>query len=32
VEGINSCNVRITMVPQWGKDMIDKEVVELMGW
>ena len=32
VEGIKSCNVRITMVPQWGKDMIDKEVVELMGW
>ena len=32
VQGINSCNVRITMMPQWGKDMIDKEVVELMGW
>ena len=32
VQGINSCNVRITMVPQWGKDMIDKEVVDLMGW
>ena len=32
VEGIKSCNVRITMVPQWGKDMIDKEVVDLMGW
>ena len=32
VQGINSCNVRITMMPQWGKDMIDKEVIELMGW
>ena len=32
VEGIIECNVRITMMPQWGKDMIDQEIVDLMGW
>ena len=32
IEGIRECHIRITMVPQWGKDMIDKEIVELMGW
>jgi len=32
IAGIRECNIRITMVPQWGKDMIDKEIVELMGW
>jgi len=32
IEGIKECHIRITMVPQWGKDMIDKEIVELMGW
>jgi metal-sulfur cluster biosynthetic enzyme len=32
IEGIRECHIRITMVPQWGKHMIDKEIVELMGW
>jgi metal-sulfur cluster biosynthetic enzyme len=32
IEGVRECHIRITMVPQWGKDMIDKEIVELMGW
>ena len=32
IEGIKECNVRITMVPQWGKEMINPEVVDLMGW
>jgi metal-sulfur cluster biosynthetic enzyme len=32
IAGIRECHIRITMVPQWGKDMIDKEIVELMGW
>ena len=32
IAGILECHIRITMVPQWGKDMIDKEIVELMGW
>ena len=32
IAGIRECHIRITMVPQWGKHMIDKEIVELMGW
>ena len=32
IEGIKECNITITMVPQWGKEMIDPEVVGLMGW
>jgi metal-sulfur cluster biosynthetic enzyme len=32
IEGIKECKITITMVPQWGKEMIDPEVVELMGW
>ena len=32
IEGIKKCKITITMVPQWGKEMIDPEVVELMGW
>jgi metal-sulfur cluster biosynthetic enzyme len=32
IAGIRECHIRITMVPQWGKDMIDKEIVDLMGW
>ena len=32
IEGIRECHIRITMVPQWGKEMIDPEVVGLMGW
>ena len=32
IEGIKECRITITMVPQWGKEMIDPEVVELMGW
>lgn len=32
IEGIRECHIRITMVPPWGKEMIDKEIVELMGW
>ena len=32
IEGIKECKITITMVPQWGKEMIDPEVVGLMGW
>lgn len=32
IEDIKECNVRVTMVPQWGKNLINPEVVALMGW
>ena len=32
IEGIKECKITITMMPQWGKERIDSEVVALMGW
>jgi metal-sulfur cluster biosynthetic enzyme len=31
VEGITKCEVRITMTPQWGREMIEPNIRDMMG-
>ena len=31
IDGIRNCDVRITMVPQWGREMIEPNIRDMMG-
>ena len=31
IDGIRNCDVRITMVPQWGREMIEPNIRYMMG-